>query len=189
MSRQFQLFCVRHGKIKTFNGDALPLASNGVFDLDLGVFDGATLEQCSDACLAAIEAAVITTRRVQNETREQQRDRMRASADAARGYNVYRPEDKTTLDIQVRYRDDGKGSNVFEIVGDSPRSKPTAGPMDRSAKVVNPHSDSLFTNASGVEYSKAEVYALAGGSELKRKLFRKMMNTDLSRLNRILAGN
>jgi len=190
MPRQFQMFCARHGKIKTFDADSLPRAANGVFDLSVGVFDGGTLETCSDACRAAIETAVVDTRKAQSETREQQRDRMRASADAARGYNVYRPEDKTTLDIQVRYRDDSRGHNSFETVGEGPQSKPTAGPMDRSANLVNPAENSLFTNpASGFEYSRKEAYALAGGSDVERKIFRKLMNTHLARLNRILAGN
>jgi len=57
------------------------------------------------------------------------------------------------------------------------------------ATSVNPSADSLFTNpATGVEYNKKEIYALAGGNDLQRGLFRLMIKTDLARTNRILGA-
>jgi len=179
--RKIEIFMPQFGQVKAYDADHLPIIP--------GLFDASVLENCSTECLAEISRRVEETRQAKSMSREDQREALRRAADTARGYKLFSEHDKTSLDVDIRRKDDGKGHNAFEIVGDGPKTLPTAGPMDRSANVVNPYSDSLFTNANGVEYSKAEVYALAGGSELERKLFRKMMNTDLARLNSILAGN
>src|SRR5260221_519997 len=96
MSRQFRIFCARHGVAKTFDGDNLPRATKG-FDLSLGLFDGATLEQCSKECLAAIEAAVVALKSARRKTREELRADVQAEADAARGYKLFRPGDNDSL--------------------------------------------------------------------------------------------
>jgi hypothetical protein len=54
---------------------------------------------------------------------------------------------------------------------------------------INPSADSLFLNpATGLEYTKKELYALAGGTDVQRKIFRKQIATDLARTNRILGA-
>ncbi len=184
MSRKIEIFMREYGQVKAFNADHLPIIP--------GLFDASVLENCSTECLQEINRRVAETRQARSMTREEQRETLRKAADAARGYKLFREGDKTTTDVEIRRKDDGKGHNAFEIVaGEAPRSLPTAGPMDRSeAAFTNPHADSLFRNpATGVDYSRAEAYALAGGGELDRKLFRKMMQTDLKRLNSILAGS
>ncbi len=108
-------------------------------------------------------------------TREEQREQLRQAADAARGYPLYRPGDSDSLDDSY----------------EAPEG-PTSVSTNRSdAAFVNPSADSLFRNpATEREYTNKELYALAGGTDLQRKIFRKMIATDLARTNRILgAGN
>jgi hypothetical protein len=57
------------------------------------------------------------------------------------------------------------------------------------AAPLNPHSDSLFQNpANGLEYNKKELYSLAGGTDIQRRLFRKMISVDLARTNKLLGA-
>src|SRR5258708_16684984 len=173
--RKIEIYIREYGQIKAFDADRLPLIA--------GLFDASVLENCSTECLEEVNRRVTETRQMRNETPEEQRARVRKATDQARGYKLFSENDKTSLDVDIRRKDDGRGHNAFEIVGEGPRTAPTAGTMDRSdAAFVNPHADSLFLNpATEAQYTKKELYALAGGSELDRKLFRKMMNTDLKR--------
>lgn len=154
--------------------------------------NSSTLQNLTISELEALDKEITTLRQQRNdEDRQQQNDRLRDVADENRGYKVFRPGDKDQLGGEIKYADDTKGTNKFEFVGEAPtQSKPTTGKMDRSAPLANPSEDVLFTSpVTGMQYSKKEAYALAGGSEVDRRLFRKMMNTNLARLNSILAGN
>ncbi len=163
--RQFQIYMREYGAIKVFDADHLPRIPN--------LFDASVLEQCSTECLAEVERRVAETRRATNMTREEQREQLRQAADAARGYPLYRPGANDSL------------SDSFQ-----PPEGATSVSTNRSdAAFVNPHSNSLFQNpATEREYTKKELYALAGGTDIERKLFRKMMATDLARLNSILGS-
>ena len=163
--RKIEIHMPEYGQIRIYDADHLPHIP--------GLFDASTLEACSTECLAEIKRRVEETRRAKNMTREEQRESLRKAADQARGYKLYRENDRDSLALE-----------------EQPEGTTTVA-TDRSDAALNPHSDSLFRNpATEREYTKKELYALAGGTDIQRKIFRKMIGTDLARTNRILgAGN
>jgi hypothetical protein len=115
--------------------------------------------------LIQIEREVTEYRQLRNETREEQRERLQEVS-------------------RANGRVDANNSNPATAVGTSTGYASAA--VDRSVGGVNPFSDSLFLNpATGREYTRAEVHALVASNP---KIFRRMMSTDLGRINRILAG-
>src|SRR6266436_2997196 len=145
--RKIRIYLPQYGQIKVYDADHLPIIP--------GVFDAPILEKCSKECLKALEQRVAATRAAEGKSRDEQREDLRKAADQARGYGLYREND-----------------NDSSSDGYKAHEGTTTVAMNRSdAATLNPHSDSLFTNpANGLEYNKKEIYALAGGNDLQRKI-------------------
>jgi hypothetical protein len=173
-----KIVIIQHGQRKAFDADRLPT--------DIGIFDAPVLENCSPECLERVNQLVTVARGVGSETREEQRARLQKTADAARGYRTYRDGDRTQLDITVKYKDDTRGTNSFEAVGETPNTRPSTGPtMDRGVPApADANTRSLWVDpATGQYYSRS---ALRGLVDSNRKLFLKMMSVDLKFTNFLL---
>jgi len=133
--------------------------------------------------LRELDAAAADVRRKRGMDRHEQRADLQQRSDEARGTRIFRPGDRTELDVEVRYKD-GAG-NALEIVGDGPKSKPPAGPtMDRSVPIADSAKQIFLSPATGRFYSRAELYKL---SDTNRALFKTLMRTDNNLLNELLA--
>jgi hypothetical protein len=136
--------------------------------------------------LERIEREVLDLRRKQSQSREDQRQEQRQIADSNREHRIYRKGDKDSLDrdaVPTRWGSDDKSPI-------SVRTEARKGETDRAVVVVDAAAAAVstdpFISPSGYEYTKKEVYGLSKDNLV---LFRKLMNTDHNRLNRILAGN
>jgi hypothetical protein len=164
----FQIFSKSHGQPRTFP------ASN---------LEGLSLEQ-----LREIDVAAAELRRARGLSREEQRAELRERATEARGHEIFRPGDKTQLDGEIRYKDDGTGRNTFEFVdGSGPQSRPAAGAMDRSVPVAESTKPLWIDPSTGNYYSPIAIRKLFTTNP---NLIRTMMKTNLAFTNRLLnAGN
>jgi hypothetical protein len=126
-------------------------------------------------------ALVNLRRTVEGLSREEQRDVVRQLTTDARGYEIFREGDKTELDVTVGFKDSGNG---YQVVGEGPHSRPTAGRMDRSASVAESAKQIFISPVTGQFYSRAELYKL---SDTNRALFKTLMRTDNNFLNELLA--
>jgi len=135
--------------------------------------------------LRELDAAAADVRRKRGMDRDEIRADLQQRSDEARGTRIFRPGDRTELDIEVRYKD-GAG-NALEIVGDGPKSKPAAGPMDRSVPVAESAKQLFVDPTTGAYYTPLAIKKLFTTNP---KLIRTMLRTDLAFTNRLLnAGN
>lgn len=141
--------------------------------------NGATLDK-----LRELDAAANDVRRQRGMSREDLRQELADRATDARGYE--RDPQRVDQDVQIKLAE-GAGAR-FTSTGESMGQ--SAGKMNRMPiATANPFEDSLFRSpATGQEYNKKEVVALASGGDREREIFRRLMHENLLRVNTILAG-
>lgn len=146
--------------------------------------DASLLDSMSAEELNRTDDEVATLRRQTKMTSGELREELRSKAKAAGIPTPFRPGDKTSLDVETRYKDGGKvPGSVLEIVGDAPR--PSADPrMDRSVPTVSADRSIFVSPHTNEYYTKKEICHIANHNP---ELFRRLSKTDARFLNQLLA--
>src|SRR5260370_22250570 len=161
--RKIRIYLPQYGQVKVYDADHLPIIP--------GVFDAPILENCSTACLEALQQRVAATREAEGKSREEQRADLRATATKARGYEIFREGDTTSLE-----------SNNLP-------SGPTSASTDRGGGSV-PVAES--TRQLGIDPSTGNYYSPIAIKKLfttNPHLIRTMMRTRLHFTNRLLNAS